>query len=59
MLDITPVYFYSKVTKDKGLHMVREALRKTDAPEEVRTPFLEVFSIWINLDNSTSSQLNC
>ena len=31
-----PAYFCSKVTKDKGLQMVREALRKTDVPEEVK-----------------------
>ena len=36
MLDMTLDYFCSKVTKDKGLHMVREALSKTDVPEEVR-----------------------
>ena len=39
MLRVTLVHFCFKVTKDKGLHMVREALRKTDVPEEVRSVF--------------------
>ena len=51
MLGVTLMDFCSKVTKVKGLQMIREALRKTDVPEEVQ--FL------VGIGKSTSYKFFC
>ena len=41
--------FFSKVTKEKGLYMVRETLRKTDVPEEVGSVCIQSFKFKFSL----------
>ena len=54
MLGVTLMDFCSKVTKVKGLQMIREALRKTDVPEEVGSVCLLKVQFLVGIGKSTN-----
>ena len=60
MLVVTLIDFCSKVTKVEGLQMIREALRKTDVPEEVGSVcLLKVHFLLGSLNQSAPSFFVC